>query len=263
VNLATNASRDFTALSWNLHKGRSPIGLQAWAAMRHWLHTNPADVYFLQEAHAYRPPIARTRAANTSSAQDTAEANEPLWQCQATDIATSLKLQLALGNTVIKQSRRHGNAILSPHPLVLGGHWDISAHRFEQRGMLAAKIAFAGSDITLLCVHLALTRGARLRQMSWIADWIEREVPSDPLILAGDLNDWRNDAVPLFGAIGLIEVATALGHKARTFPAFSPALALDKMLVRGLTPTEWVPPCKQAAWLSDHLPYMARLRLDY
>jgi endonuclease/exonuclease/phosphatase family metal-dependent hydrolase len=117
--------------------------------------------------------------------------------------------------------------------------------------------------VTLLCAHLALTRAARLRQMTWIAHWIEREAPDGPLVLAGDFNDWRNDSVPLFREHGLTEVATLLGQPVRTFPAFSPALALDKMFVRGMQPIECVQPTQDTAWLSDHLPYIARLELSH
>jgi endonuclease/exonuclease/phosphatase family metal-dependent hydrolase len=163
---------------------------------------------------------------------------------------------------VFKPSWRHGNAILSPHPLDLGGRWDISAHRFEKRGLLVARATFGGHSVTLLCAHLALTRPARLRQMNWIAHWIEKEAPDGPLVLAGDFNDWRNDSVPLFREHGLHEVATLLGEAGRTFPAFSPALALDKMFVRGMQPVEWIQPTQETAWLSDHLPYMARLRVE-
>ena len=53
-----------------------------------------------------------------------------------------------------------------------------------------------------------------------------------------------------------------LGESGRTFPAFSPALALDKMFVRGMKPVEWIQPTQDTAWLSDHLPYMARLRVE-
>jgi len=41
---------DFVAVSWNLHKGRSPLGLQAWSAMQRWVQSTKADAYFLQEA---------------------------------------------------------------------------------------------------------------------------------------------------------------------------------------------------------------------
>jgi endonuclease/exonuclease/phosphatase family metal-dependent hydrolase len=68
--------------------------------------------------------------------------------------------------------------------------------------------------------------------------------------------------VPIFAEHGMHEVATLLGEPARTFPAFSPALALDKMFVRDMQPVELVQPAQETAWLSDHLPYIARLRVN-
>lgn len=249
---------DFTVVSWNLHKGRSPIGRQVWKPMQDWLASTGADACFLQEAMSKRLP---TPLVSSTFGEPTAEPVADAWNCQATELATALRMQVLLGQNVFKASWRHGNAILSSHPLDLGGRWDISAHRFERRGLLVAKMTFNGRVITLLCAHLALTRSARLRQMQWIANWIETGAPEGPLILAGDFNDWKNDSVPIFGEVGMIEVATALGVSGRTFPAFSPALALDKMFVRGLTPVEWVAADRSAAWLSDHLPYIARLKL--
>ncbi len=255
------ASRDpheLIAVSWNLHKGRSPLGFQTWHAMQRWLQLTPADIYFLQETMARRLSAPRSTAERSKAKIATADEN---WHCHATEISTSLQLHLALGPNVHRTSWRHGNAILSPYPLAPGGRWDISAHRFEQRGLLVARMTVNQRPIILLCVHLALTRAARLRQMEWVAHWITREAPTGPLILAGDFNDWKSDSVPIFNALGLSEVAMTLGQAAKTFPAFSPALALDKMFVRELTPVELVPAAK-AAWLSDHLPYIARLRLE-
>jgi endonuclease/exonuclease/phosphatase family metal-dependent hydrolase len=252
-------SPDFMAVSWNLHKGRSPLGLQAWKGMQRWVQSVPADAYFLQEAMAKRMPAPFLA---TNFGEPISGPPGDLWHCQATELATTLSLQVALGTNVFKPSWRHGNAILSPHPLDPGGRWDISAHRFERRGLLVARATFSGRSVTLLCAHLALTRAARLRQMRWIAEWISQEAAEGPLVLAGDFNDWKNDSTPLFREIGLYEVATALGQQAKTFPAFSPALSLDKMFVRDMTPLEWIAPDPATAWLSDHLPYMARLRVD-
>lgn len=249
----------FTAVSWNLHKGRSPLGLQVWKQMRDWLASTGADACFLQEAMSTRLSVPLTSSA---FGEPSDEPPEDLWHCQATEIAAALKMQVTLGQNVFKPSWRHGNAILSPHQLDLGGRWDISAHRFERRGLLAARMTYKGQVITLLCAHLALTRSARLKQMAWIAEWIASGAPQGPLILAGDFNDWKNDSVGIFASAGMTEVATALGERGRTFPAFSPALALDKMFVRGLTPVRWVPADQKAAWLSDHLPYIAELRLE-
>ncbi|WP_341313631.1 endonuclease/exonuclease/phosphatase family protein [Paraburkholderia sp. IMGN_8] len=254
------APKDFIAVSWNLHKGRTPLGFQAWQAMQRWVQSTHADAYFLQEAMARRMPSPVLSPG--FGALHTADPLSDVWHCQATEIARALELEIALGPNVFKPSWRHGNAILSPHPLDLGGRWDISAHRFEKRGLLVARATFGGHSVTLLCAHLALTRSARLRQMNWIAHWIAKEAPEGPLVLAGDFNDWRNDSVPLFREHGLQEVATLLGESGRTFPAFSPALALDKMFVRGMQPIEWIQPTQETAWLSDHLPYMARLRVE-
>jgi endonuclease/exonuclease/phosphatase family metal-dependent hydrolase len=251
--------KDFVAVSWNLHKGRSLLGFRAWQAMQRWVQSTRADAYFFQETMA-----KRLAAPRLSAGFGTLQTGLPgdVWHCQATEMAQALKLHIALGPNVFRPSWRHGNAILSPHPLDLGGRYDISAHRFERRGLLVARAMVAGQTITLLCAHLALTRRARLRQMTWIAHWIAKEAPDGPLVLAGDFNDWLNDSVPLFAAQGLLEVAATLGEPARTFPAFSPALALDKMFVRGMTPVEWFTPAQETAWLSDHLPYMARLRIE-
>jgi endonuclease/exonuclease/phosphatase family metal-dependent hydrolase len=165
----TSQSNDFVAVSWNLHKGRSPLGFEAWEAMRRWVQSTHADAWFLQEAMARRLP--QPVLASTFGSQ-LGDPIEDVWHCQATEIATALEMQIALGPNVFKPSWRHGNAILSPHPLDLGGRWDISAHRFERRGLLVARANVGGQSVTLLCAHLALTRSARLRQMNWIAHWI-------------------------------------------------------------------------------------------
>lgn len=227
--------------------------------MRQWVHANAADIFFLQEAMSRRMPAPLVAAA---FGEPLLSPVEDLWHCQATEIASSLQMQLALGQNVFKPTWRHGNAILSPHQLDLSGQWDISAHRFERRGLLVARMTYGGRMVTLLCAHLALTRSARVRQMEWIAHWIERDAPEGPLVLAGDFNDWKNDSLGIFGSIGLVEVADSLGDQARTFPSFSAALGLDKIFVRGLTPVGWSVPDRKLAWLSDHLPYIARLRFN-
>ena len=87
--------KDFIAVSWNLHKGRSPLGLQAWQAMQRWVQSTHADAYFLQEAMARRMP------SPVLSANFGAPLGEPvddIWHCQATEIASSLQLQIALGD---------------------------------------------------------------------------------------------------------------------------------------------------------------------
>lgn len=261
----TIRSTDFIAVSWNLHKGRSALGFAAWQAMRRWVQTIHADAYFLQEAMArrMRQPIPSSLPSSKFSINERLTNNTAdFWHCQATELADTLELDMALGANVLRSSRRYGNAILSSHLLDSGRCLDISAHRFERRGLLVTRAKFGRHSVTLLCAHLALTRSARLRQMHWVAHWIAKETPDGPLVLAGDFNDWRNDSVSLFAKHRLNEVATLLGEPMRTFPAFSPTFALDKMFVRGMKPVELIQPAIETAWLSDHLPYIARLRVE-
>jgi endonuclease/exonuclease/phosphatase family metal-dependent hydrolase len=89
----------------------------------------------------------------------------------------------------------HGNAILSRHRIVAHTNHDISDHVLEKRGLLHAVTRFgrgAGREVHLICVHFGLIKRSRLRQATFLADFVQREVPARaPLIIAGDFNDWQ------------------------------------------------------------------------
>ncbi len=152
----STAPKDFVAVSWNLHKGRTPLGFQAWQAMQRWVQSTQADAYFLQEAMARRMP---SPVLGSSFGAPVAEPLSDVWHCQATEIARALQLEIALGPNVFKPSWRHGNAILSPHPLDLGGRWDISAHRFENAACWSR--AQRSADIRSRCCARTLPSRAR------------------------------------------------------------------------------------------------------
>ena len=64
--------------------------------------------------------------------------------------------------------------------------------------------------------------------------------PGAPLIIAGDFNDWRNEADDLLAQrLGLNEVFAGTGGYAnapgRSYPAKLPLLRLDRIYVRGLS----------------------------
>ena len=58
----------------------------------------------------------------------------------------------------------------------------------------------------------------------------------EPVIIAGDFNDWRSRATaPLKKTLGANEAFEQLhGSHARTFPCWLPALKLDRVYFRGL-----------------------------
>ena len=92
--------------------------------------------------------------------------------------------------------------------------------------------------------------------------------PDSPLIIAGDFNDWRNEADSLLSErLGLIEVFGGIGGDGglpgRSFPSKLPVLRLDRIYVRGFT-------VKQAQihfgtpWsaISDHAALSAHLKFS-
>ena len=77
-------------------------------------------------------------------------------------------------------------------------------------------------------------------QIGRLAEFIrESAEPGDPIIVAGDFNDWHSKrsglSKRLFDEAGLVEAFEGLnGRPARTFPAVMPFLTLDRIYVRGL-----------------------------
>ena len=74
--------------------------------------------------------------------------------------------------------------------------------------------------------------------MSALTERVRRLVPAAaPLIVAGDFNDWRNNAGRmLIGGLGLAEVfRDQRGRPARTYPSALPLLRLDRIYARSFS----------------------------
>lgn len=182
----------------------------------------------------------------------------------------------------------HGNALLSRWPVRGVNHRDVSDHRFEQRGLLHAEVEFHNRRIHVIVVHLGLIAGSRVRQVQQLERFIVQEIPpTDPLIVAGDFNDWGQRITRMMAAQGLheplapsaVQAATAAavcgaaqagaGQLVRgavrslaTFPSWLPVVQLDHVYARGLTPAGLCVP-RGAVWrrMSDHLPLIAQFLL--
>lgn len=155
----------------------------------------------------------------------------------------------------------HGNALLSRWPVLMHRHLDISDHRFEQRGLLHVEVEINARRVHFIVVHLGLIAGSRVRQVQQLQQFIEREVPPhEPLVVAGDFNDWGLRIKRMLAGYGLIEYDEV--SEALTYPARLPLVQLDHVYVRGLEPLGVHVPRGKAWWrMSDHLPLIAEFRL--
>ncbi|MCM2323688.1 MAG: endonuclease/exonuclease/phosphatase family protein [Oligoflexia bacterium] len=161
-------------------------------------------------------------------------------QSQFEFLADEIWPHYAYGKNAVYSAGHHGNAILSKFPIVSWENIDISTNRVERRGLLHGVIRIPGHSrpIHAINVHLGLLEAERSKQLRQICDRIDSHVPhGDPLVLAGDFNDWRIRASDILERKLEVREAffTLTGNHARTFPSWLPALRLDRIYFRGLT----------------------------
>jgi endonuclease/exonuclease/phosphatase family metal-dependent hydrolase len=211
--------------TFNIHKGFSSFNRRMMVHdLRERLrHLNP-DIVFLQEVQGLHLGHAEKHADWPDSPQHEFLA-ETYWDAAA------------YGRNMIYDHGHHGNAILSRFPILDVHNQDVTHLRFERRGLLHCRIALPdGVEAHCVCVHLSLFAYSRRRQMAALVAYLEQEAGSTaPLIIAGDFNDWRNQAERhLAERLGLVEVFSQLGGRpACSFPVAMPMFRLDRIYVRG------------------------------
>jgi endonuclease/exonuclease/phosphatase family metal-dependent hydrolase len=110
-------------------------------------------------------------------------------------------------------------------------------------------------------VHLGLFQGSRYRQIEALKRFIQREVPHhQPLILAGDFNDWDGK---LKHQLALAGLKANPGRSVATFPSRWPMVQLDYIYHRGLQHLKtFVPQGPIWGRMSDHLPLITEFRIN-
>ena len=154
----------------------------------------------------------------------------------------------------------HGNALLSRWPVITHGHEDMSDHRFEQRGLLHVQVQVGRATIHVIVLHLGLIAGSRMRQIEQLQRFVERDISKkDPVLVAGDFNDWGGKLRPAMNDMGLKDF---IGERVLTYPARLPLTQLDYVYARGLKPLGLESPRGRIWWrMSDHLPLIAEFRI--
>jgi len=263
--------------TYNIHKGVTQIrGRPRIHEVRVALNSMDADIVFLQEVQDRNERLARHPGYHKGTQLD--------------HLCAGGYEHRAYGMNAVYPHGHHGNAILSRYAIHNFTNHDVSDHALEKRGLLHAVARAAGNggaplDVHLLCVHFGLINRSRLRQASFLIDFVEQEVPKGaPMIIAGDFNDWQRRVDTLLrGRLQVDEVCADLIPErrsvldrllpwrggldakvsvARTFPSFAPWLTLDRIYVRGFKVLAMQVP-KGIVWAkrSDHAPLIAELEL--
>jgi endonuclease/exonuclease/phosphatase family metal-dependent hydrolase len=162
--------------------------------------------------------------------------------------------ECALGPTLERRSNRFGNLLLSRHSIRELQRIDLSMDKREPRGALAVTIDIGGVELHVLATHLGLKLRERELQVRRILDHVDAHA-RDFVVVMGDFNDW----LPGRSVVHVLEERFGASPRPRTFPAFMPLLALDRIWVRPGARVRTMeahnsPLAKRA---SDHLPLVA------
>jgi endonuclease/exonuclease/phosphatase family metal-dependent hydrolase len=248
-------AKSIKVLTYNIHKGFSLGNLRfILHDIKDHLRQVDADVVFLQEILGERN-ISRQRFDDWPNNRQFEFLADQVWPHHA------------YGKNAIYKSGHHGNAILSKYPFISWENIDVSIMKKASRSLLHGTIKLTGEGraIHIICVHLGLFHRERERQLATLVARINSHVPfSEPLIIAGDFNDWRSRAERhLCEDLGVNEAyKTSHGSHALTYPSLFPVLTMDRIYFRGLEVVD----CHRLhglPWsrLSDHTPLLADFRL--
>jgi endonuclease/exonuclease/phosphatase family metal-dependent hydrolase len=243
---------DLRVLTWNVHKGiggldRRYVPWRISAVIRY----HDPDVALLQEVTEGMPRSRHDRQA--------------AWWSAALGYRWCL-----FWPTVRLEEGRYGNAILSRFPIRRATYINLSFPMRKRRGALAAEVLVPGRGggrvVHVVNLHLGLSGVERRWQIRRLlaSRPVSRFGPRSRVVIAGDLNDWAGALGRRRGALRAAGYAPAWGHHhgpRRTFPAWAPVAALDRVFVGG--PLACVHVHRSGHTLarraSDHLPVIADL----
>jgi endonuclease/exonuclease/phosphatase family metal-dependent hydrolase len=250
--------QDIHVLTYNIHKGYTTGNRKFMLdSMRQRIAETGADIVFLQEIHG-------TAIKSEAKRRKFSYPDQPHFEY----LADQAWPHYAYGRNAIYRKGDHGNAILSRYPFAAWENIDVSIFPRSSRSILHGVIEIPEMDRPLhtLCVHLGLLEQERREQLQTLTERIDQHVPrNEPMIIAGDFNDWRRRAENhLHDDLGLEELFVTLqGRHARTFPVWAPLLPVDRIYYRGLEPRNCQRLCT-GHWrdLSDHAALSGVFRLE-
>jgi endonuclease/exonuclease/phosphatase family metal-dependent hydrolase len=238
-------SENFKIVTYNIHRGLSTLRKRSIIEkLAKVMNSSAADILCLQEV--FTPKM------------DT----KPLLE----DFAENIWAYRAYGKNALFPNGNQGNAVLARQPIISHKNIDLTHGLSENRGALTARISFSdGKELTVINTHLGLGKKEKRYQVDTLKNFIfEYLDPSDPVILAGDFNDWTGSfEAELCDSIKMKDaVKEKHGKNIRTFPSVFPLFNLDRIFYRRLNLlNSRVLSGSKFKGLSDHLPVEAHFSI--
>jgi endonuclease/exonuclease/phosphatase family metal-dependent hydrolase len=220
--------------TYNIHCGIGRDGRFSERRVRDVLREIDADVFALQEVES------------RSSGLDMLA-----W------LAKETGFHAVWGTTLMRADGHYGNGLLARFPIANVEQVDLTWERREPRNAIAADLdCGAGERLRFVATHLGLRPAERRYQVRRLLPlFVER--PGDRVVLAGDVNEWWLWGRPL----KWLQSHFLETPPRRTFPAWMPMLALDRLWAHpgGMLREVRAHRSRTARAASDHLPLVATL----
>lgn len=172
-------------------------------------------------------------------------------------LAQQTHMEAIAGHTLMRHEGSFGNALLTRRPVLAVRRHDLSVPRREPRGALDVDLDIDGEIVRIIVTHLGLRPAERRAQVRQMLQLLHDTPLERTVLVLGDINGWLPLDRPLRWLHGLLGHAPA----ERTFPAWLPLFALDRVWVRPRHTLLAVGAHRNAAarTASDHLPIKAVL----
>ena len=233
-------------ITYNIRKGKGASGRAKipMESLGEALSTHKADVVLCQE-------VFHSKHGGTDE--------------QTRYLAQSLGFHSYYGANKFRAIGHHGNSTFSRLRAEHFRNHDISTNRIEKRGALYVRLSLGDMPLHVINVHLGLNKWQRATQGRFIVKLIDEMCgEGEPVLLAGDFNDWQRSLDRWFvDELGFANaLAGCVPEQLATWPTQRPTLCLDRIYTRNLRATS-ATRLDGAKWrgLSDHLPLLADLQI--
>ena len=243
--------------TYNIHKGVRGVGPRKRLEIHNLglgVEALDADLVFLQEVRLFHARDARRFDRTQFGWPDAGQAE--FLAPEGYDVGLPHQLRSrATASTATRCCRAGRSATI--------GHHDVSRPPLRAARPAARAGALAGPDVHAVVAHFGLIHASRVRQVQRLAEFIEAEVPrGEPLVVAGDFNDWGEQLDAPMTHIGL-HARRAHRRAAGPRPPSPRGCRCSRSTASTCAACAACRPwCRAApAWarMSDHLPLVAEL----
>jgi endonuclease/exonuclease/phosphatase family metal-dependent hydrolase len=219
----------FRAVSYNIHRCIGVDGRQDIGRVAEVIRELDADIVGLQEVDSKPGEDGRFE--------------------QMRKLAKASDFHVIPGVTILRDDEEYGNVLLTSRRVREIRRLDLSLPGREPRGAIDVDLDVEGAPIRVIVTHLGLRPWERRLQVRKMLDVLVVK-PDRITIVMGDINEWLPGSRPLRWLKGRLGRSPA----PRTFPAFFPLFALDRI---------WVWPIRALLSIRAHDSPVARIASDH